>query len=101
MRTQLKDSRFLLLAVSFDSVSTLWKIGTESSRICLVLFASYAGVPNATINGIGLWYTVSRLVYGAAYIFIESEQLSIVRTAIWWSCNMSCITGLVMAGRAL
>lgn len=29
------------------------------------------------------------------------EKLSTVLSAIWWSCKASCITGLVLAGRAL
>ena len=68
---------------------------------CAVLFATYAGVPSTTINGICLWYTLSRFAYGAAYVFIESDRLSVVRSVIWWSCNASCIMGLVLAGRAL
>ena len=69
--------------------------------VSAVLFATYAVIPNTTVNAICIWYTVSRLAYGAAYILIESERLSIVRTAIWWSCNASCITGLILAARAL
>ncbi|KAL9075461.1 MAG: hypothetical protein Q9161_001533 [Pseudevernia consocians] len=69
--------------------------------VAAVVFATYGGVPNATVNGICVWYTLSRLAYGAAYIWIESRRLSMVRSAIWWSCNASCITGLVLAGRAL
>jgi len=67
----------------------------------LVLFATVAGVSSATVNAICVWYTLSRLAYGAAYILIESEELSIVRSMVWWSCNASCITGLVLAARAL
>lgn len=70
---------------------------TESS----VLFATYSGVPNTTINAICVWYTLSRLAYGAAYILIESERLSLIRTLFWWSCNASCIMGIVLAARAL
>ena len=70
---------------------------TESS----VLFATYSGVPNPTINAICVWYTLSRLFYGAAYILIESERLSLIRTLFWWSCNASCITGIILAARAL
>ena len=66
-----------------------------------VAFATYAVVPNTTINAICVWYTLSRLAYGAAYVLIESERLSIVRSAIWWSCNASCIMGLVLAARVL
>lgn len=66
-----------------------------------VLFATYASISSTTINTLCAWYTLSRLFYGAAYILIESERLSLLRTLIWWSCNASCITGIVLAARAL
>ncbi len=78
----------------------VWKFFSTLTK-CSVLFATFGGVPNTTINGICVWYTLSRLAYGAAYVLIESERLSIVRSAIWWSCNASCITALILAGRAL
>lgn len=70
---------------------------TESS----VLFTTLSSVPNTTTNAICYWYTLSRLAYGAAYIYIDTESLSIIRTAIWWSCNASCITAIILAARAM
>ena len=66
-----------------------------------VSFATYASISSTTINTLCAWYTLSRLLYGAAYILIESERLSLLRTLIWWSCNASCITGIVLAARVL
>lgn len=66
-----------------------------------VLLAVQAGVPGETINKIGAWYTVSRVVFGLAYIFIESEALSFVRSGAYWSGNISCISALVLAGKKL
>ena len=62
-----------------------------------VHFATFARVPNSTINRICTWYTLSRFVYGAAYIYIENERWSIVRSLAWWSGNASCMTGLALA----
>ncbi|RJE21592.1 MAPEG family [Aspergillus sclerotialis] len=66
-----------------------------------ILLAVQAGVPGETINKIGAWYTVSRVVFGLAYIFIESEPLSFVRSVAYWSGNVSCISALVLAGKKL
>ena len=66
-----------------------------------VLLAAHAGVPSETINGIGLWYTLSRVAFGLAYVFIESEPLSFLRSVFWWSGNASCITALVLASKKL
>ncbi|KAK0516383.1 hypothetical protein JMJ35_000986 [Cladonia borealis] len=55
--------------------------------VACVLFATCSSVPNTTINAVCVWYTLSRLIYGAAYILIESERLSLIPTLFWWSCN--------------
>lgn len=66
-----------------------------------ILLAVQAGVPSETINIIGAWYTLSRVAYGLAYVFIESETLSFIRSLLWWSGNSACITALVFAGKRL
>lgn len=66
-----------------------------------VLAQLVAGVPNETINAIGLWYTLSRVAYSLCYSYIESQPLSFLRSVTWWSGNISCITGLVLAGKKL
>lgn len=67
----------------------------------VVLLAVTAGVPAETINGIGLWYTTSRVAFALAYAFIESGPLSYIRSVFWWSGNISCITALVLASKKL
>jgi len=69
--------------------------------MCTVLLAVQAGVPSDTINTIGVWYTLSRVAFGLAYVFIESEPLSFIRSLLWWSGNSACITALVLAGKRL
>lgn len=66
-----------------------------------ILLAVHAGVPSEIVNGIGVWYTLSRIAFGVAYILIESETGSFLRSAAWWSGNASCITALVLAGKRL
>lgn len=67
----------------------------------IVVVALHTGLPNDVINGIGAWYTISRILFGLAYVFIESETLSFSRSVLWWSGNISCITALVLGGRKL
>jgi uncharacterized MAPEG superfamily protein len=68
--------------------------------IAAILSAYLAGVSTATLNGLSLWFTLSRIVYGIAYINTESYKFSFIRSLCWWSGNFSCITGLVLALRA-
>lgn len=67
----------------------------------IVLLAVTTGVPAETINGIGLWYTASRVAFALAYAYIESGPLSYIRSLFWWSGNASCITALVLASKKL
>lgn len=67
----------------------------------LVLLSVVAGVPHKTINTIGAWYTLSRVAYSLCYSYIESRGPSYLRSVAWWSGNISCITGLVLAGKRL
>ncbi|KAJ5660727.1 uncharacterized protein N7484_000099 [Penicillium longicatenatum] len=69
--------------------------------VAAILTAAYAGVPTESINTIGVWYTLSRVAYGLAYTYIESKSLSYLRSVAWWSGNISCITGLVLAAKKL
>ncbi|PWY69730.1 hypothetical protein BO70DRAFT_365660 [Aspergillus heteromorphus CBS 117.55] len=69
--------------------------------VAAVLVSLFAGLPSETINGIGLWYTVSRVAFGVAYVGIESEGWSFLRSLLWWSGNVSCITALVLGGKNL
>ncbi|CAI7573080.1 unnamed protein product [Penicillium manginii] len=69
--------------------------------VAAILAALFAGVPTETINTIGVWYTASRLTYSWLYSHIESPGLSYLRSVAWWSGNISCITGLVLAGKKL
>ncbi|KAJ5112917.1 hypothetical protein N7456_001451 [Penicillium angulare] len=69
--------------------------------VAAILTALFAGVPNETINTIGVWYSLSRLSYSLCYTYIENRSLSYIRSVVWWSGNISCITGLVLAAKKL
>lgn len=97
MRMLLRDFLFSLLAVRSPPYVYLPTMHTNG----VVLLAVQAGVPNETINAIGVWYTLSRIAFGLAYVFIESEPLSFLRSLLWWSGKSACITALVLAGKRL
>lgn len=97
MRTLSRDFPFSLLAVRLSSSPLFPSI--EANKV--VLLAVQAGVPSETINGIGVWYTVSRVAFGVAYAYIESEPWSFLRSVFWFSGNAACITALVLAGKKL
>ncbi|KAJ5808966.1 hypothetical protein N7474_010235 [Penicillium riverlandense] len=69
--------------------------------VAAILVSLYAGVDNKTINTIGVWYTASRLAFSLLYSYIETSPASYLRSVAWWSGNISCITGLVLAGKKL
>ncbi|KAJ5761807.1 uncharacterized protein N7511_005189 [Penicillium nucicola] len=69
--------------------------------VAAMLLSLYAGLPNETINGLGIWYTVSRVAYSFAYSYIESPSWSYLRSVTWWSGNISCLTALVLASKKL
>jgi uncharacterized MAPEG superfamily protein len=49
--------------------------------------------------GIGAGYTCSRILYAVAYIAIEDEMLSYVRSVFWWAGNAVCFWGIVEGAR--
>ncbi|KAK3984624.1 hypothetical protein QBC44DRAFT_10377 [Cladorrhinum sp. PSN332] len=53
-------------------------------------FATLAGVERTLINRWALAYTVARVAYGAAYIFIENRKTAALRGLFWWVGNVSC-----------
>ncbi|KAJ5370085.1 uncharacterized protein N7496_006177 [Penicillium cataractarum] len=69
--------------------------------VAATLIAVYAGVPNQTVNTFGVWYTVSRIAFSICYSYIETPALSYLRSAAWWSSNISCVTGLIAAAKKL
>ncbi|OJJ30026.1 hypothetical protein ASPWEDRAFT_33228 [Aspergillus wentii DTO 134E9] len=69
--------------------------------VAAILLALHTKLPNETINGIGTWYSLSRLVFAGVYLWVESEGLSFIRSIAWWSGNISCITAIVLAGKSL
>ncbi|KAF7592395.1 hypothetical protein BBP40_000313 [Aspergillus hancockii] len=69
--------------------------------VAALLVALYAGVPNETINRIGLWYAISRLSYGITYKYIEDLKLSFLRSAFWWSGSICCFTAFWLASKKL
>lgn len=56
-----------------------------------LLLATQAGLPAEQINKYALVYTLARIGFAAAYVYIESWELSWLRTIFWWTGNIACI----------
>ncbi|KAJ5186727.1 hypothetical protein N7449_011491 [Penicillium cf. viridicatum] len=69
--------------------------------VAAILVSLYAGLPNETLNAVGVWYSVSRVAYHLFYVKIETHSLSFLRSAAWWSSNISCLYALVQASKKL
>jgi uncharacterized MAPEG superfamily protein len=67
--------------------------------VAAIISAYLAGVPYATLNGLSVWYTASRVVHTFVYVLVETESWSYVRSLCWWSGNISCMTALGLAAR--
>lgn len=76
-------------------------ITPDSKLMMSVLLSDQAGLPSETINKIGVSFTLARVVFGLAYIYIESEGMSFLRSIAYWSGNITCISAIVMAGKML
>lgn len=66
-----------------------------------VLLGIFTGLPAETINGVGAWYSVSRVLFTISYALTESEGMSLLRSAFWISGNVGCIAGLLEAAKSL
>lgn len=66
-----------------------------------ITLATIAGVPRTTINAAGLIYTVARILYGIHYITIDRNRPAWFRSVLWQAGNLSCLTLLWKAGKAL
>ncbi|KAJ5689823.1 hypothetical protein N7462_004215 [Penicillium macrosclerotiorum] len=84
-------------AIRPESIQTYF----QSVLIEIALIAVFAGVPNRDINMFGVWYTLSRIAFSLCYSYIETPALSYMRSLAWWSGNISCIHGLLMAAKRL
>lgn len=49
--------------------------------------------------GLGAGYLAARLMYAVAYIGIENETLSYVRSIFWWTSNGICFWAIVEGAR--
>jgi uncharacterized MAPEG superfamily protein len=61
--------------------------------------ALHAGLPNGTINGLCLTYTLVRIGYAFAYVLIDNAKLSYLRSLLWWSGNAICFTLVGLSGK--
>lgn len=59
-----------------------------------MLLALHAGVETQKVNAVMGLYTLSRIAYFLAYVLVEKEQWSFLRTVWWYVGNISC--GLLM-----
>jgi uncharacterized MAPEG superfamily protein len=66
-----------------------------------VLLATHAGVDKPKINGLMALYSLARLGYAAAYIFIEDDLWAHLRSTCWWFSNCCCISLFVLAGKRI
>lgn len=64
-------------------------------------FATIAGVEPELVNRAGLTYTIGRIAYGLAYVFIDKPSWSLLRSTAWWVGNGSCLWLLWRAGAKL
>jgi len=65
------------------------------------LFAVVAKVPNESVNGACLAYSVARAVYAVAYVAVDNVKYSYIRSLAWWASNFSCFYLLWQSGKAL
>ena len=53
------------------------------------------------LNGLMAVYTAARVCYSLAYLLIETERLSYVRSFMFWVGNLTCVRIMVLAGRKM
>lgn len=66
-----------------------------------ILSLQFANVSNAIINRVAGTYLAARAAYAALYIGTESETGSYLRTAAWWTSNITCIYAFVEAAKTI
>lgn len=60
-----------------------------------------ARLPASTVNLVGAVYTLARVGFAVAYVLVERQRWSWVRTGFWWVSNVCCITAVVKSANAL
>jgi len=53
------------------------------------------------VLGLGVGYTVARVLFAVAYILTENEILSYGRSLVWWAGNAVCFWGIIMGARGI
>jgi hypothetical protein len=66
-----------------------------------MVLAIATGVDNGIINDMGLLYSVASVAYGVAYVVIESNPWSLIRTACWYAGCWACGRLMWEGGRAV
>jgi len=66
-----------------------------------ILFATVSKVPSQTINRVCAIYSIARIVYVVAYLFVGRWKHSWIRSLSWWIGNFSCIYLFWKSGKAL
>lgn len=69
--------------------------------VASILFATVAKVPNSSINRACTIYSVSRVLYGLAYIYVTKVKWSYLRSTAWWSSNICCLYLLWQSAKRL
>lgn len=69
--------------------------------LALQVFAKQAGLPNASVNRICLFYTTLRILYGYSYVNITSAGASWLRTLLWWTSSFTCFYAFWLGGNVL
>lgn len=57
-----------------------------------VLLGIAAKVPNEKINRACLIYTAARIVYHLLYLKVERGALAGLRSVVWWTGNLACLS---------
>lgn len=65
------------------------------------IFATIAGVNNASVNTACAVYSASRIAYAAIYLLAEKLGLTYMRSLAWWISNFACIYLYWSAGKAM
>lgn len=89
----------------FASTSTLFSslgiLGYLANTDLAVVLMNMAKIDAASINLVGVLYSVLRVLYVQAYYRITDRNTSFVRSVLWHLTNYSCIYGIWQAGKFL
>lgn len=90
---------FFFFGFGFSLGGSPWLGTNYCFRYRLVILALVAGLPNATINGFGVSYTIFRALYFLAYSFTSSRKFVFLRPICYAGAMMSCFSVIYWSGQ--